>query len=728
MSEDQASVQVNLIMMYFGGPGDFDSLVSATVTVNVLIDTETILQFKEKLTQQTDLVSYLERIPTDCWQVYSDSASPIEYLSNEAILTKDLIQYPLVVRPMPQTIEHVTLALTRCYPENYVDIESDFSRIGEETFSSLVEAVRNTRSSRFILSHGTKNISTNQMVSLAEAAADNTNITSWILVRCVTHEAIPDIANTLMRASHVTYIQCCYSPFLSNDEAGSESIALLAKAAFYGNLELKALQVAFGDDDPFKGNITSSCARALAMLKMRNEDIYFCDQTEACETRRRIDAAVAAASVFNEAVEQAVTQLQFALLNELQNNSQGEEIFAELRGISGKEHQRLLNLMPQLAERYKFTGGWPFLEQLPSFKNTDVSDCQVVPDIPEKTSRIMWMLGKAAYEEIEFRKFAIEIHDMLNAIEEEKDVQALFEMQGPDFMPCLEVPSFEVTGIISQEFNGKYRQFSDFNGYPAFRKEDSTGKLQEPPLYFIWDKGWSSWGFSKTLEDRGWTYSFYNQKLKARFYEDSEASSPYTNFEIQGEAHFSMHYSKLPLQDEVIQQLSLRENRADRGQFPVIMPSGDWVETILGPPKSLARCLEKGEKSLKDLNRCTMTFESCVFLVLAVKLVCHCVEARGGKIIVLKNKFKQFDQPPNVHLNFTLDDKGWIVEFQFTFLEYLNAKDKFHKFYEINRADSPISIASPIFNLLQDTYNPPSFPGMPERTYQLSANKLKPIS
>lgn len=91
-------------------------------------------------------------------------------------------------------------------------------------------------------------------------------------------------------------------------------------------------------------------------------------------------------------------------------------------------------------------------------------------------------------------------------------------------------------------------------------------------------------------------------------------------------------------------------------------------------------------------------------------MVIHTVKLRGGRIVALKNKFVQvggFHEPPNIHLNCTLDDSDWIVEFQFTLSEFLSAKEYFHKYYDIQRAEDLSTLFQPVFEPMpQESYSP----------------------
>jgi hypothetical protein len=119
------------------------------------------------------------------------------------------------------------------------------------------------------------------------------------------------------------------------------------------------------------------------------------------------------------------------------------------------------------------------------------------------------------------------------------------------------------------------------------------------------------------------------------------------------------------------------------------------VDERFGPPKGFERALAKmtSKSELKDLNRATLTFEDPRIMELAYYII-----MMRFTVVQVKNKhnLETFDQPPNIHMNISLDD-GWICELQLIFKKCLTIKKELHNYYDISRAKDPLEIGSPPF-------------------------------
>merc|ERR1712232_242044 len=152
-----------------------------------------------------------------------------------------------------------------------------------------------------------------------------------------------------------------------------------------------------------------------------------------------------------------------------------------------------------------------------------------------------------------------------------------------------------------------------------------------------------------------------------------------------------------------------------------------------GPPKALARALEKGPRYLLDLNRFTIQVDSPAIMVLTFLLLQKLIEDNGGRITRFDNYHlhldsKQFqhlggvlntemDRPPCLHLNFVLDD--WSFEGMFIFSDFLALKHRLHKFYDISRSKHFYSALAPVFPVGDVELVPSSPKGKPSSSTRL---------
>ncbi|GMH58276.1 hypothetical protein TL16_g02575 [Triparma laevis f. inornata] len=129
--------------------------------------------------------------------------------------------------------------------------------------------------------------------------------------------------------------------------------------------------------------------------------------------------------------------------------------------------------------------------------------------------------------------------------------------------------------------------------------------------------------------------------------------------------------------------------------FELDSTTDEVVKTKFGPPKGFPRALEKMQqgKNLRDLNRVTFEFEDPLLMALCFEVLDKKYNIHG-----LKNKYLQemFKEPPNLHMNLDIRD-GWLCEVQMLFRDILLIKKELHKFYDVNRADLPFTVAGRLF-------------------------------
>merc|ERR1712232_197210 len=152
-----------------------------------------------------------------------------------------------------------------------------------------------------------------------------------------------------------------------------------------------------------------------------------------------------------------------------------------------------------------------------------------------------------------------------------------------------------------------------------------------------------------------------------------------------------------------------------------------------GPPKALARALEKGPRYLLDLNRFTIQVDSPAIMVLTFLLLQKLIEDNGGRITRFDNYHlhpdsKQFqhlggvlnaemDRPPCLHLNFVIDE--WSFGGMFIFSDFLSLKHRLHKFYDISRSKHFYSALAPVFPVGDVELVPSSPKGKPSSSTRL---------
>ena len=131
----------------------------------------------------------------------------------------------------------------------------------------------------------------------------------------------------------------------------------------------------------------------------------------------------------------------------------------------------------------------------------------------------------------------------------------------------------------------------------------------------------------------------------------------------------------------------------------VTLPGRDaFVIGTFGPPKSFDRALTKLNvgKELEDMNRVTLVVEDPYIM----GLIYSALQAKYN-VVGVKNKFKQeggWEQPPDLHLILDLED-GWLVEVQLLFQDILEIKKEMHRYYNIERAASPLEILGPLYKI-----------------------------
>ena len=99
---------------------------------------------------------------------------------------------------------------------------------------------------------------------------------------------------------------------------------------------------------------------------------------------------------------------------------------------------------------------------------------------------------------------------------------------------------------------------------------------------------------------------------------------------------------------------------------------------------------------MEDMNRVTLVVEDPYIMA----LIYSALQAKH-RVVGVKNKFKQaggWEQPPDLHLIVDLEE-GWLVEVQLLFQDILDIKKEMHRYYNIERAASPLEILGPLYKI-----------------------------
>jgi len=243
--------------------------------------------------------------------------------------------------------------------------------------------------------------------------------------------------------------------------------------------------------------------------------------------------------------------------------------------------------------------------------------------------------------------------------------------------------------------SGTYTYRGFFNGRPCYQK---AGMLAggECFLYFYAPK--QQWFVSTELGAPTCLLKVLSDALDFPSAEDSADWAYNTGQKLTVAPHITKASDRCSLQDSVTAFLEMRkhEDAVERD----LLTLAHIFELKIGPPKSLARAMDKveskglaaGPASLKDLNRCTFLFDSPVILALTYALLEHRVKQLGGVFERSTNYFfadgnvcADFDRPPCVHI--VVRVHGWLFEIMLTFSDVALFKKELHKFYDVTRAN-----------------------------------------
>lgn len=219
-----------------------------------------------------------------------------------------------------------------------------------------------------------------------------------------------------------------------------------------------------------------------------------------------------------------------------------------------------------------------------------------------------------------------------------------------------------------------------------------------------------TWGFGTTLGQDTWYLRTHDPTQLTLGTEETVVWSDIADEEAEV-LHFDWQPQQVSLKDELVTFLTRKAQDKDvRRQLEL---SDNLLRVTYGPPKALARALQKGPEWLLDLNRCTVEADCYSVLVLAFLLVKNRIEQKGGRITRFDNYHLlqqpaaadfgvsggilnlDLKRPPCLHLNYVMD--GWSFEVMFMLCDFVEIKHRLHKFYDVVRAKDISSLYAPVF-------------------------------
>lgn len=495
--------------------------------------------------------------------------------------------------------------------------------------------------------------------------------------------------------------------------------------------------------------LTSSALETIA-LGAENRDAlvelilvceHYVEVTETClETLRRVKAKwpklapfgnpphgsqlnllLAMKSIRNLEVELEVQELQEKLLwKAMQEGAFGcKDIEDMLTSLGKKEEERLLNLLTEIMEKYETVGGTALQGLLPPdidlYSSTNTNP--LVQDYPRKLEKeeeqVAWQLSNATYQAQVLQDIAAGVLSDVAPLSGQKSSETYFLQDLVDsvlkrhglFEHSVMVPSYEIK-LPDARKSGIYKYSRHVWGAPAYQLE-GDGKSGD---WFLYRHPPSrldlSWGIGR---DCGSSNVWHSLNEKSR---PTPMSKKWDCYDTNKSEDVDM--------TEQTSEVSLRHalhefmvNLADPQISRLLEIGADLVQVRFGPPKALARALQKGSKWLLDLNRCTFLVDSFTTMVFVFLLFRKRVEAKGGRItrfdnfhLVKDDLARDFSKsggllnstlkrPPCLHINFEV--KGWTFEVMFLLSDFALVKDQLHKFYDITRAKSLVDLLPPVF-------------------------------
>eukprot|EP00931_Biecheleriopsis_adriatica_P116235 TRINITY_DN91908_c0_g1_i1.p1 TRINITY_DN91908_c0_g1~~TRINITY_DN91908_c0_g1_i1.p1 ORF type:complete len:689 (+),score=130.56 TRINITY_DN91908_c0_g1_i1:100-2166(+) len=479
----------------------------------------------------------------------------------------------------------------------------------------------------------------------------------------------------------------------------------LASAA-YDREQLHRFYIA--ETEPIE--VSTALVEKLAELAIKFPELQgFTEGSQAVD----LNLKVISAQISNEQVDKQVQKLQEDLIEKASISvGEAEQVFGMLKPVCVTESERLLKLLVKTMSKYESIGGMQLvLASLPSSHDDYRGEMtQAVPAILEsKACRVQWQLAVAKYKAATLQSLLGELEEAMAELRRIASMESqpmaerltkFFEDKGMNTFG-IDLPTVEVTGCIgAPRCNGTYK-FHDMHAGNASFKHVAKDM-------FLYRTG-VAWIFSSMLGKNGGCYDLRHQgsPRPSPFSEGVTWSHPQSRY--NDVLSFNTEKKDRHLLKEAV--LRFFQKLKATSFIELLTLKHELSKTHLGPPKSLARALEKGPEWLLDLNRFTIEVDSPAMMVLIYLLIVQLVEARGGRITRFDNyhcqkgldEFKwmggitnqQMDRPPCLHLNFAID--SWTYEGMIIFSDFLRAKGRLHKFYDIARAKTFIEALEPVF-------------------------------
>eukprot|EP00928_Gymnodinium_smaydae_P027457 TRINITY_DN21233_c0_g6_i1.p1 TRINITY_DN21233_c0_g6~~TRINITY_DN21233_c0_g6_i1.p1 ORF type:complete len:771 (+),score=122.70 TRINITY_DN21233_c0_g6_i1:289-2601(+) len=414
------------------------------------------------------------------------------------------------------------------------------------------------------------------------------------------------------------------------------------------------------------------------------------------------------------------------------------------------EQARILGLLPTLVDKYSFIGGFELMANMPKdfdkYKGTNPWTQFSPPALAHssKEARVRHLLAVAKYKRGALERICSYVesamHDLAGVsakylvpsvvdafVKEYKLEDCFADVLGLSVTVAHSETSAPGDDMLTHTSScrmahvaGTYHHSGFYMGVPAFCKKGA-------PDVYLYRQRWANdpnhshyWVFSTVL---GGEDEYIARKpeeggsVKSLF--DGEDSFEWTVHGAQMydaptfDVFFFALTHRVVLKDKLAEFLTRRCSDAN---FARLLDLGSSLLRVdIGPPKLYVRAIQKSApEQLKDLNRCTLRFDSPVMLNLAFHLIRLKVEQLQGTISCIKNIFladSDFlgsggalnmcsDAPPTVHMFIQID--GWTYEVMLTLEDVINAKEILHKMYDINRAHSVEDVLMPVFDPVED--------------------------
>jgi hypothetical protein len=453
--------------------------------------------------------------------------------------------------------------------------------------------------------------------------------------------------------------------------------------------------------------------QALAMVKMKFPSCFVGGS-------RALNSTIASKAIINPMAEAAIRCHQRNVMEAFLNNDwdTAEQEFDVMKtGVADSEQDRLLQLLPLLCEKYCIVGGLELLQIIPEdFDNSDLE--QLMPtqlgQCPAE-DQVRFLLAIADYKREQLNELIFNLDKEMAELGRLVKANSKRIPQVVDDFFCnhglaecfATLDAYKITVDHGRCANhrpvtGNYVQDGFANGNPYFYNKEA--KIYH---YYFTSNGISSWSFSGILSSNISNCNLptetsgprAGQKRPKPEIEEGD-NEKWQTFNGCKTPHFEAYKWDKRVQDGVIEFF---QNKSKHTQHLTL--GEQLMEVHIGPSKGFDRALQKGAAWLRDLNRCTLVFDSPALMVLGFKLFDGKVKAIGGEMVRLTNLFfkngtlnTEPRAPPCIHVNYAIED--YIYEVMFTLSNFYTAKERVHKFYDIARAKRPIEVAKPVFEPL----------------------------